>query len=287
MKPTGLLKKIVPKSMKTKLKKEFGGSADYRVFTSEKDKLHDKFAVVTGGSGAIGSAICFKLAMQGATVAVCGRSIEKTDLVVHNITKNNGKAFPVILDVTDEKIVSEKMKYLYERNGSIDILVNNAGGSAREDSKLFAEQEYNVIKDVVEINLQGTMMCTNYALKYMKTSGARIINMSSVVGMQGKDGMTDYAASKAGIVGFTKSLAIELGKYDTTVNCVSPGWVNRKVFDLESDVGKGNVNCMGHSGKTDDVSALVAFLASDDAGYITGQNIIVDGGRSLGLWGDH
>lgn len=111
--------------------------------------------------------------------------------------------------------------------------------------------------------------------------------MSSVVGLQGKNGMTDYAASKSGIIGFTRSLAVELGKRGITVNCVSPGWVNQAIFDRGQKPSQGNVNCLGHSGKTDEVAALVAFLASDEAGYITGQNIVIDGGRSLGLWGDN
>jgi len=110
--------------------------------------------------------------------------------------------------------------------------------------------------------------------------------MSSVVGLQGHAGVTDYAASKAGIIGFTKSLAIELAEYGVTVNAISPGAVSQIVFDRGRTVNPSNVNCMRHSGKTDDVAGVVAWLLSDDAKYVTGQNIVVDGGRSLGLWGD-
>lgn len=173
------------------------------------------------------------------------------------------------------------------RMGGVDVLVNNAGGSARENAKQFAEQDFSIISNIINTNLNGTMLCTYYALRYMNPSGGRIISMSSVVGLQGKNGMTDYAASKSGIIGFTRSLAVELGKRGITVNCVSPGWVNQAIFDRGQKPSQGNVNCLGHSGKTDEVAALVAFLASDEAGYITGQNIVIDGGRSLGLWGDN
>lgn len=281
-----VIKKIIPSSVKQMIKKEIGGSTEYVIHVADRNKLQNRFAVVTGGSGAIGSAICFRLAMEGAKVAVCGRSINKISYVIKNIKKNGGEAVPVVLDVTDEKAVSKSMKILSKEHGTIDILINNAGGSARENSKLFSEQDFDTIRNVLDINLHGAMLCTHYALKYMNTDKARIINMGSVVGIQGKSGMTDYAASKAAIVGFTRSLAIELGKRNITVNCVSPGWVNRTVFDHGSQPTEGNINCMGRSGKTDEVGALVAFLVSDEAAYITGQNIIIDGGRSLGLWGD-
>lgn len=283
----GIVKKMLPPKLKQRIKNEIGGTAEYIVHTTDKNKLQNKFAFVTGGSGAIGSAICFRLAMEGAKVAVCGRSLNKINFVIENIKKNGGDAIPVILDVTDEKNVSKTINSVSKEHGAIDILVNNAGGSARSSSKLFSEQDFDIIRNVLDINLQGTMLCTHYALQHMNISNARIINMSSVVGIQGKNGMTDYAASKAGIVGFTRSLAVELGGKNITVNCISPGWINRVVFDHGSQLTEGNINCMGHSGKTDDVGALVAFLASDEAGYITGQNIIIDGGRSLGLWGDN
>lgn len=282
-----IIKKILPSSLKQKIKKEIGLTTEYTVRVTEQKRFNEKKVLVTGGSGAIGSAICFRLAMEGAIVGVCGRKIDRIQVVIDNISKNGGKAVPIILDVTDEYSIVNGINTFCMKYGVIDILINNAGGSARSNTKSFVEQEFSIIKNVIDINFYGTMLCTHYTLKNMNPNGGKIVNMSSIVGMQGKNGMTDYAAAKAGIVGFTRSLAIELGRKNITVNCISPGWVNQAIFDRGQQPSRGNINCLGHSGKTDDVAALVAFLTSDEAGYITGQNVIIDGGRSLGLWGDN
>lgn len=283
-----VVKKLLPKELKEALKKEIGSNTSYVLNISDVKKLENKIAVVTGGSGAIGSALCFRLAMEGATVGVGARSLNKAEIVINNIKKNGGNAFPVLMDLIDDKSIDVAFEKIYAEYGPMDILVNNAGGSARNAAKNFEEQDFSVIDTVLNINLRGTMYCTYAALKHMKRENtSRIINMSSIVGLQGKRGMTDYAASKAGLLGFTRSLTLELGKTGITVNSVSPGWVSRAVFDKGMEVQQGNVNCMGHSGKTDDVAGAVAFLVSEEANYITGQNIIIDGGRSLGLWGDN
>lgn len=281
-------KKLIPKGVKEILKKEIGLSTSYVLEVTDVKKLNGRVAIITGGSGAIGSAICFRLAMEGAVVGVCTRNKSKAEIVINNIEKNGGKAFPVIMDVTDDRSIIKAFEKIKNEYGEIDILINNAGGSARESAKCFEDQDFSIVDMILTTNLRGTMFCTYEALKYMKRiETSRIINMASIVGLQGKDGMTDYAASKAGILGFTKSLAIELGKAGITVNSISPGWVSQAVFDRGMKVQQGNVNCMGHSGQTDDVAGAVAYLVSDDAKFITGQNIIVDGGRSLGLWGDN
>lgn len=283
-----IIKKLIPSKIKKAIKQEFGSSTLYELNLVDLHKLDNKIAIVTGGSGAIGSAICFRLAMEGAIVGVCARSIEKAKVVIDNIQKNGGKAFPVIMDLTVDKSIQAAFVKIAEEYGEIDILVNNAGGSARGMAKNFEEQNFSVVDMILSTNLRGTMYCTHEALKHMKKSNSsRIINMSSIVGLQGKTGMTDYAASKSGLIGFTRSLAIELGSCGITVNCVSPGWVSHAVFDRGMKIQEGNVNCMGHSGQTDDVAGAVAYLVSEDAKYVTGQNIIVDGGRSLGLWGDN
>lgn len=287
MKIKSVVKKIIPNSLKQKIKREIGSTTEYTLRLTEQKRFDQKKVFVTGGSGALGSAICFRLAMEGAIVGVCGRRLDKIQIVIDNIVKNGGTAVPVILDVNDEQSMANGINNFCKEYGTLDVLINNAGGSARGNAKMFEEQDYSVIQNVIATNLNGTMLCTHYALTNMNPNGGRIISMSSVVGMQGKNGMTDYAASKAGIVGFTRSLAVELGKKNITVNCVSPGWVHQAVFDKGQETMKLNVNALGHSGKADDVASLVAFLASDEAGYITGQNIVIDGGRSLGLWGDN
>ncbi|WP_051226352.1 SDR family NAD(P)-dependent oxidoreductase [Butyrivibrio sp. MC2013] len=283
-----LIKKLLPKTVKEKIKSELSGSTVYDLNVLDQGRLKNKTVIVTGGSGAIGSAICFRLAMEGAIVGVCGRSIEKINMVIDNIQKNGGKAVPIVSDVTDRNTFQKAIDDFYKEFGGIHILVNNAGGSARGDSTDFSSQDFEVIKKILSINLIGTMQCTHVVLPYMKQDGfGRIINMSSIVGLQGKSGMTDYAASKAGIIGFTRSLAIELGKFNITVNAISPGYVNQTVFDRGRKTLYANINCMGHNGRTDDIAGTVAWLVSEDANYVTGQNIIVDGGRSLGLWGDN
>lgn len=281
-----IVKRLIPATLKRKIKQEIGSTTEYTLRITDKARFSGKRVIVTGGSGAIGSAICFRLAMEGATVGICGRNTEKINVVMNNIRRNGGKAVPIFMDVTDDDSISSGLSE-FCAEGKLDILVNNAGGSARGKANSFIEQDFSVIKDIVDLNLIGSMLCTHHALRYMNQKGGRIINMGSVVGIQGKSGMTDYAASKSGIIGFTRSLAVELGKKNITVNCVSPGWVNQIVFDRGQEPLERNVNCMGRSGKTDDVAALVAFLASNEAGYITGQNFIIDGGRSLGLWGDN
>ena len=281
-------KKLIPKRVKELLKKEIGLSTSYVLEITDVKKLDGRIAIVTGGSGAIGSAICFRLAMEGAIVGVCARSKSKAEVVINNIKKNGGLAFPIIMDVTDDSIIIKAFEEIKNEYEAIDILINNAGGSARELSKRFEDQDFSIVNMILNTNLRGTMFCTHEALKYMKrTDTSRIINIASIVGLQGKCGMTDYAASKAGILGFTRSLAIELGKAGITINSISPGWVSQAVFDHGMKIQRGNINCMGHSGQTDDIAGAVAYLVSDDAKFVTGQNIIVDGGRSLGLWGDN
>lgn len=286
-----ILKRLIPANIRRKIKQEiapvYEGPIEYQISYSQKERFFNKRVLVTGGSGAIGSAICFRLAMEGAYVGVCGRDAKKINIIINNIGKNGGKAVPIIMDVNDEASVKKGINEFCADDTKIDILINNAGGSARGESKSFGEQDFSVVRQIIDTNLNGTMLYTRYALEHMCLTNGRIISMSSVVGLQGKCGMTDYAASKAGIIGFTRSLAVELGEKDFTVNCISPGWVNQTVFDRGKELPKGNVNCMGHGASTDEVASLVAFLCSEEAGYITGQNIVIDGGRSLGLWGDN
>ena len=189
------------------------------------------------------------------------------------------------MDLNDYHSIEKSIDSFTTEHGKLDILINNAGGSAREKSKDYASQSFDVITDVINTNLTGTMLCTHMALQKFNSKGGSIINIASVVGLQGKQGMTDYASAKAGIIGFTRSLALEIGTKNIRVNAVSPGWCSRRLFNEAQSVK--NVNCMKKIGKPEDVAGLVAYLVSNEANYITGQNIIIDGGRSLGLWGDN
>ncbi len=288
------VKKLIPKSLKRYIKKNMGQTprqADYIVRESDKERFLGKNIIVTGGTGAIGSAVCARLLAEGATVGICGRNEEKLKAVVEKFEREKiirgGKCIPIVLDVTDDKSIHDGVAEFISKTGRLDAFVNNAGGGARGDSKPIFEQDIDVIDRVLNTNLRGTIVCAREAAKAMvPNKRGKIINMSSVVGMNGKATMSDYAASKAGILGFTKSIALELGQYGITVNCISPGMVNQIPFDKGSEPRTTNKNCLGRFGYTDEVADLAAYIISDSGNYFTGHNFVIDGGRSLGLMGD-
>lgn len=288
------LKKIIPKKIRNKLiNRELNiiktrirnTECNYKVYQADSKILENKIAIVTGGSGAIGSAICFKLAMEGATVFVAGRNKESLNSVVNQIRNNGGNAEIIELDVTSYDDIKEKFEYVYNRHGQIDVLVNNAGGSARGKYSKIVDQSVEIINNILNVNLRGTILCCKEASKYMieKRQG-RIINIGSTVGIGGLSGFSEYCASKAGVIGFTKSLAMELAEYGICVNCVSPGITNQILWDkFISDIPNDNKSYINRKGKTDDIANAVEFFCRDESNYIIGQNLIVDGGRSLGL----
>ncbi len=288
------VKKLIPKKLKNKIKnrelniiksKIRNTECNYKLYISDEGKLKNKIAIVTGGSGAIGSAICFRLAVEGAFVFVAGRNKENLDSVVNQISNNGGKAESIQLDVTKYDDIKEKFAYIYNKCGRLDILVNNAGGSARDKYNKIVDQDVDVIDNVLDINLRGSILCCKEAAKYMiKNKYGRIVNIGSTVGVGGLSGFSEYCASKSGIIGFTKSLAIELAEYNITVNCVSPGITNQILWDkFIEDIPNDNKSYINRKGKTDDIANAVEFFCSDESEYIIGQNLIVDGGRSLGL----
>ncbi len=291
-----MIKKLIPKSIKNKLKnrelnviknKIRNTECKYKIYKDDEGKLKGNIAIVTGGSGAIGSAICFKLAMEGAIVIVCGRNKDNLESVINQIRSNKGIAKAINLDVTDYNNIKESFEKIYNEYGHIDILVNNAGGSARSRNNKIVNQDIEVIDSVLNINLRGTILCCKEASKYMiKNKNGRIINIGSTVGVGGLSGFSEYCASKAGVIGFTKSLAMELAEYGICVNCVSPGVTNQILWDKGiEDLPNDNKSYIKRRGKTDDIANAVEFFCRDESEYIIGQNLIVDGGRSLGLKG--
>lgn len=281
-----LLWRLIPSFIDEKIRNHYKREwPTYELCYSKKNNLSGRCILVTGGSGGLGSAISIRLASEGGIIGVCGRNKNKIEKVVTAIKENGGNAYPVIFDITQEDEIKNAIRQFVQEHGQLYAIINNAGGSAREKADLYKHEDLDVIKSVVQTNLLGTMILTHYAIPYMVPQNGRIINMSSVVGICGKSGMTDYAAAKAGIQGFTRSLAIELGPIETTVNSISPGYVSRELFNDKEE--KNNVNCMNRIGKPEDIAGLVAYLLSDEANYITGQNIVIDGGRVLGLWGDN
>ena len=257
----------------------------YIIKIDEHDELKGKVAIITGGSGAIGRACAFRLAAEGAKVYVCGSRPTSAQPIVDEITTACKNAVAIQLNVLDAKSIQKTFeKIAAENNGHIDILVNSAGGSARGKANNVVDQSIEVFDEILNINLRGAMICAKEAAKYMISNKyGRIINITSVIGLQGKAGYSEYAASKGGSIAFVKSLAQELGRYGITVNGVAPGIVQRGEVTMDAMERLGRTNWMGTYGKPEDISAVVNFLCKDEASFITGQNIAADGGRSLGL----
>ncbi len=245
--------------------------------------LAGKFALVTGASRGIGKACALKLAELGADVAVnYSSSKEKAEEVVSQIRKMGRQAVAIKADISiqeeAEALVEDTIKYL----GGLDILVNNAG--VARDSLLIRMKEEDWTK-VLETNLSSVFFTTKSASKYMmKKRQGRIINMSSVVGVSGNAGQANYAASKAGVIGFSKSIAKELAPRNILVNVIAPGFIETDMTDALTEQQKEGILSvvpLKQYGKPEDVANAVAFLASEESRYLTGQVINVDGGMNM------
>lgn len=242
-----------------------------------------KVAFITGGTRGIGKQIAIKLAKNGFDIALNYRK-ENDELknTKNEIEESGAKCLTVQGDVTSfedsERMVKEIFDY-YER---IDVLVNNAGITK---DNLFVRMKKEDFEDVINVNLIGTFNVTkNIVPIMMKQKSGRIINISSVVGISGNAGQANYAASKAGIIGFTKSLAKELGSRNILVNAIAPGFIETQMTDVLKDSVKEEISKsipLKRMGKTEDIANLVNFLASDESSYITGQVINVDGGMLM------
>lgn len=246
-------------------------------------ELEGKIALVTGAGRGIGSAIAKKLAGMGAVVIVNYSGSEKAAAdTVEQIKAAGGEAESYKCNVADFAEVEGLIKCVIEKYKKLDILVNNAG--ITKDDLLMRMSEENFDK-VIDVNLKGTFnTIKNVARQMLRQKSGRIINMSSVVGVHGNAGQVNYAASKAGVIGITKSAAKELASRGITVNAVAPGYIGTDMTDVLSDSVKESVLAsipMGKMGHVDDVANAVAFLASDAASYITGQVISVDGGMGI------
>ncbi|WP_300348985.1 3-oxoacyl-[acyl-carrier-protein] reductase [Clostridium sp.] len=245
--------------------------------------LKDKVAIVTGGTRGIGRAIVLKLADQGVNIVVNYRNSDKEAEELKAILKEKGvKVLTVKCDISnfeDSKNLIDKCK---DEFGKIDILVNNAGITKDTLIMRMKEEDFD---NVIDVNLKGTFNCAKHASAIMlKQKFGKIINMTSVVGITGNAGQVNYAASKAGVIGLTKSLARELGSRGITVNAVAPGFINtdmtKGLSDKVKEEAAKNIP-LKKLGNPDDVANLVGFLASDLSNYITGQVINVDGGMVM------
>ncbi|HEY5549295.1 MAG TPA: 3-oxoacyl-[acyl-carrier-protein] reductase [Coriobacteriia bacterium] len=246
-------------------------------------RLEGKNALVTGGSRGIGAAVALRLAAEGARVFVnYSGSRAAAESVVEAIIAAGGTATALQADVTDPAACTALVEAVVAEAGSIDILVNNAGITRDGLLVRMSDEDWNA---VIGTNLTGVFSVTRAAAKYMmKARSGSIVNMASVVGISGNAGQANYAAAKAGVIGLTKSVARELASRRVRCNAVAPGFIETDMTAALTPAQRDGVAssiAMGRFGSVSDVAAAVAFLASDDAAYITGQTLAVDGGMTF------
>ena len=256
-------------------------------------RVKDKVAIVTGGGGAIGREISKLLATEGAKVVAADLNIEAANKVVNEIKALGHKALAIDLDTTKVDKAEQLAKATLDDFGQIDILVNVVGGSAGPFIKtklgFFAQSNKERWEEIVNLNLLGTFNCTRAVINHMiERRSGKIVSIASTSGVIGMQKAAEYSAAKAGIIGFTKALAKEVGPYGINVNCVSPGVVGTpRVLEMAKELipewTKGIR--LGRLAKPEEIASVVFFLVSDESSYITGQNIVVDGGLSLGPTG--
>lgn len=246
-------------------------------------KLQGKVAVVTGASRGIGRAIALKLAEEGAKIVVnYSGSQAKAEEVVASIQANGGEAIAVQASVSKAEEVTALMDAAVKTFGSLDILVNNAG--ITRDNLLMRMKE-NEWDDVLNTNLKGVFLCTKAVTRQMmKQRAGRIINISSIVGVAGNAGQANYVAAKAGVIGLTKTTAKELATRNILVNAIAPGFIETEMTEqLPEDLKQGMLSQipLAKLGQPEDIAKAVIFLASDDANYMTGQTLHIDGGMVM------
>ena len=242
-------------------------------------RLDDKTALVTGASQGIGEAVARLLGRQGARVVLAARNEEKLNRLAAEIDAGGGCARPLVLDVTQPETFGERLKSLPPDYAAVDVLVNNAGITA---DNLLARMSLDEWERVLRTNLTGAFALTKEVVRGMiKRRWGRVISVSSVVGMMGNAGQANYAAAKAGLIGFSKSLARELGSRNVTVNVVAPGYVQTAMTERLPEAAREELTAaiaLRRLGTVDDVAWAVLYLASEEAGYVTGTTLNVSGG---------
>jgi len=240
-------------------------------------------AIVTGASRGIGRCVALALAEAGAEVVVnYARSADAAEAVVAEILEAGGQAYALKADVAEEPAVKAMVDTVLERSGRIDALINNAGITR---DGLLMRMKMDDWQAVINLNLTGVFLCTRAVTRTMlKQKSGRIINITSVVGLMGNAGQANYAAAKAGVVGLTRSAAKEMASRGITVNCIAPGFIASPMTDVLNDAQRETIlrNIpAGRLGTGDEIAAAAVFLASDEAAYVTGQTLHVNGGMAM------
>lgn len=257
-------------------------------------RFRDKVAVVTGAANGIGRAIALQLSMEGAKVVIADVDQRGAEEVVETIRSHDGTAFSISADVTSKAAVTGMVAETTSRYGTVHILVNNAGTDIKSGIAELAEETWDKL---LTLNLKGTFLCTQAVIGEMrKNRYGRIINISSMAGKTGEAFTSPYCASKFGVIGFTQSIALEVGKDNITINAICPGPVDtdlikRSVTESAQRSGRSydeelqekflNLTPMGRLAQPEDIAFAAAFLASDEASYVTGATLNVSGGREM------
>lgn len=245
-------------------------------------KLEGKIAVITGGARGIGKEIAKVLAKEGANCVLCDINAQELETAAGEIESLGVQCLPLALNVCNLKQCEEAVNKIIDKFKKIDILINNAGITRDGLLLRMKEEDWD---SVIAVNLKGTFNWTKAAIKFMlKQKSGRIVNVASIIGVMGNAGQANYAASKAGIIGLTKSVAKEVASRNINVNAIAPGFIETKMTEVLSEEVKEAMRKqipLNRFGKPEDVGNLVLFLVSDDASYITGQVIKIDGGMVM------